>query len=131
MRKVIVVPISVLLGLIAVLAIARIFGSSRDDAATYTRFSVNHLAQKIAIFRKDNGRLPRSLAELAAPSAGSGTLGPYANVRELEDRWRRPLYFRHVSGHCGYVLFSLGADGRIGGYGQDRDIASSCPEDGS
>ena len=130
MRKV-VVPVAISLGLIAVLAIARIFGSSHDDAGTYTRFSVNHLALKIAMFRKDNSRLPRSLAELAAPSLGSGALGPYASGRELEDRWRRPLYFRHVSGHCGYVLFSLGADGRVGGSGQDRDIASSCPEDGS
>ncbi|GAB3357540.1 type II secretion system protein GspG [Lysobacter tyrosinilyticus] len=124
MRKIFSVPIFGVVGLFAILAMARLFGGSHDDAATYTRSYAKYLADKIELFREDNGRLPRTLAELEDPKAP----GPYA--KGLEDRGQRQFYYRQVPGDCGYVLFSLGADGRLGGFGQDKDIAVECPTDG-
>jgi len=126
MKKVIAISIAGFIGLVALLSF-KIFFGVRDDAASYTRHYINFLAMKIDSFHQDNGRLPSSLGELTSPKPP----GPYASPREFQDRWQRPYYYRQVPGGCGYILFSLGADGHLGGSGQDKDIESRCPGSGS
>ncbi|MGO1069420.1 type II secretion system protein GspG [Lysobacter sp. CA199] len=82
------------------------------------RAQIATLGGKAEAFRKDVGRFPRSLNELTI----SRGLGPYARTPELIDPWQRPLYYRIEAAGEGFVLFSLGHDGRIGGEDESRDV---------
>ena len=51
--------------------------------------------------------------------------GPYITTEDsLIDPWGRPYEYRFPGDHGEYDLFSLGADGALGGDGDDADITS-------
>lgn len=82
------------------------------------RAQIKTLGEKIDEFRSDTGRLPLSLKELTWPNG----LGPYARDWELTDPWQRPVYYRADDDGKGFVLFSLGRDGRLGGEDDAEDV---------
>jgi general secretion pathway protein G len=88
------------------------------------------LSAKVESFYLDTGAYPESLEALLAHDVASDELGPYARPRELIDPWGRRYYYRRGVGTAGFVLFTLGADGMLGGSGQDQDIANVRRADG-
>jgi type II secretory pathway pseudopilin PulG len=70
-------------------------------------------ANRVELYRLENGRYPAKLADL---------LGRYAKEAELKDMWGNP-YVYAVPGAQGraFDLTTLGADGKPGGEGRDRD----------
>jgi hypothetical protein len=71
---------------------------------------VRRTGRAVEKFKVDQGRLPRGLDELV----------PGWLERIVEDPWDRPLRYERTSG--GYRLSCLGADGKAGGSGQNRDV---------
>jgi general secretion pathway protein G len=118
----------VILGLIASIAAPqamRYLGGAKHDAA---KLQVQGLVTAIELFRLDVGRFPsreEGLPALAAKPAGAERWnGPYLRrAEQLLDPWGRPWRYRVPGEHAGFEVFSLGADDRPGGSGEDRDVA--------
>ncbi|MGG5811782.1 type II secretion system major pseudopilin GspG [Falsiroseomonas sp. CW058] len=117
----------VILGLIASIAAPqamRYLGGAKHDAA---KLQVQGLATALDLYRLDVGRYPtreEGLAALAARPAGAERWnGPYLRrAEQLQDPWGRPWRYRIPGEHGAFDLFSLGADDRPGGAGEDRDV---------
>jgi general secretion pathway protein G len=74
---------------------------------------LDNLAHRIELYRANTGRYPAQLRDL---------VGPYIKELELRDFWGNP-YVYAVPGTQGraFDLTTLGADGKPGGEGRDRD----------
>jgi general secretion pathway protein G len=76
-------------------------------------------------FYLDTGNIPSSLEELVnEPSGATGWNGPYIKNSLLKDPWNRPYVYRAPGEHGDYDISSLGADGQVGGEGNNADINS-------
>lgn len=126
----------VIIGLIASLVGPRLF--SRVDASkvqvadTQTRM----LRGALETFRLEVGRLPTAEEGLAALRAAPADerskarwRGPYLDEDVPADPWGAP-YVYSTPGRDGmpFALYSLGADGKVGGEGNDADVGFLPPE---
>ena len=113
------------LGMVFVYFVWRVLTPVQCTYHGRARAEVSMLGLSVERFRKDTGRLPVSLEEMILPIG----LGPYLREWQLKDPWERPLYYRVDADGKDFVLFSLGADGRLGGEGPpNQDIAYTPPE---
>jgi general secretion pathway protein G len=109
-------------------------GYFRIDGLYQTKAAaqVEALAMAVDVYTLDCGRIPTREQGLAAlwrkpveEPVPAGWKGPYADAKSLVDPWGRPFEYL-VPGRGGFPfgIRSLGADGREGGSGKNRDIAS-------
>lgn len=109
-------------------------GFSPLDRMRSTRASaqLESIAMAVDIYTLDCGQIPTAAQGLAAlcgkPSQApvpSGWRGPYLDAKSLVDPWGRPFQYI-VPGLRGlpFGIRSLGADGREGGEGNGRDLAT-------
>lgn len=122
---VVLVILGLIVGLVAPQAM-KYLGTSRARAA---HIQVERLATVLDLFHLDAGRYPTAEEGLPAllvrPPDLDGWAGPYIRkTAGLTDPWGKPYLYRHPGEHGEYDLYSLGADGRPGGTGQDADITS-------
>jgi general secretion pathway protein G len=119
-----IVIVIALIGLILAFVASRIMGSQKQAEYRLAQSQLQTIAGKIDQFQSDTGRFPNTLDELVnAPSDVTGWLGPYAKTQELNDPWRRPIEYRQPGDNGAlYQLSSLGADGKAGGEGVEKDI---------
>jgi general secretion pathway protein G len=118
-----------ILGLLVAIAAPRLIsylGSARADTA---KIQVEKLGTILDLYHLEIGRYPTDQEGLRAlverPSQLDTWNGPYLKNREaLTDPWNRPYVYRFPGQHGDYDLYSLGADGREGGDGENRDITS-------
>jgi general secretion pathway protein G len=119
----------VILGLVASIAAPqamRYLGGAKHDAA---KLQLQGLMTAVDLYRLDVGRYPSReeglTALVQAPSNAERWNGPYVRkADQLTDPWGRPYRYR-APGERGPVdLFTLGADDRTGGAGEDRDVTS-------
>ena len=118
-----------ILSLIAAFAVPRVMkylGGAKSDAAA---IQVERLGGILDLYRLDMGRYPgtddglRALVE--APFEAGRWNGPYLKKENsLIDPWGEPYEYRFPGDHGDYDLFTLGADGREGGDGEDTDVTS-------
>ncbi|MSO77446.1 MAG: type II secretion system protein GspG [Alphaproteobacteria bacterium] len=105
------------------------FGRAKHRTAG---LQIENIATGLDLYRLDVGRYPsqeEGLGALMARPAGpvaSRWNGPYLGGTAMpSDPWDRPYVYRLPSRHgLAYDLYSLGADGREGGEGEDRDIGN-------
>jgi general secretion pathway protein G len=116
MRKIIAMTSLAMLGGALALGVWRY--STPVDSVSLVASSLASIEGRIEQFQLDQGRLPSSLQELLLPSLVAKT--PYATAAELRDPWGRELYYQ-ASGDT-YLLFTLGADGQVGGSGNAKDL---------
>ncbi len=116
-----------ILGLLVAIAAPRLIkylGSAKVDTA---KIQVEKLGGVLDLYHLDIGAYPTDQEGLAAlverPPRAEVWNGPYLKNREsLTDPWGRPYVYRFPGQHGEYDLYSLGADGKEGGDGEDRDI---------
>jgi general secretion pathway protein G len=117
--------LGLLIGLVGP-AVIRQFGSAKHKIAEQ---SIARIGGILDLYRLDLGTYPatdQGLGALVArPANAKGWNGPYAMADAgFMDPWGRPYQFRSPSqrpGHS-YDLVTLGADGKVGGTGEDADI---------
>lgn len=114
--------IVLLLACVAVtgLMLIRVMRDSHDDRWSLARFQLKLIASTVELYRADTGQWPASLGALTL-SDGPG-LGPYLSRRQLLDPWGRALFYGADADEHGFVVFTLGRDGRLGGVGADADL---------
>lgn len=118
-----------IIGLLAVLVapqVIKYLGGAKVDTATV---QVDRLAGVLDLYRLEVGSYPSQEEGLAVlfdrPVNSANWNGPYIRNRDsLTDPWGNPYGYRYPGEHGEFDLYSLGADGREGGEGEDQDITS-------
>jgi len=119
----------VILGLLAGLVGPRILsylGGARADSA---RLQIENFKSALDLYAIDVGGYPTTAqglkALMANPGGVRGWNGPYLRSNALpEDPWGSAYNYRAPGQHGAYDLYSLGADRKEGGSGDDADITS-------
>jgi general secretion pathway protein G len=119
----------VILGLLVALAAPRVMkylGSARSDTA---RIQIEKLSGVLDLYRLEVGHYPTDQEGLRAlvekPAQTESWNGPYLkNAESLVDPWGAPYVYRSPGQHGEFDLYTLGADGKEGGDGADRDIVN-------
>jgi general secretion pathway protein G len=119
----------VILGLLASVAapqLIKFIGGAKADTA---KVQIERLSGVIDLYRLEVGSYPSEQqglkALVEAPSGVATWNGPYLKKADaLVDPWGRPYVYRFPGRHGDYDLYTLGADGRDGGEGENQDVAS-------
>jgi general secretion pathway protein G len=118
-----------ILGLLVALAAPRVMkylGSARSDTA---RIQIEKLSGVLDLYRLELGRYPTEQEGLRAlvekPPQADNWNGPYLKNREsLIDPWGQPYGYHSPGQHGEFDLYTLGADGKEGGDGVDKDVTN-------
>ena len=121
----------VIIGLLAGFVAPRYFDQVAKSKTKVVKAQIDSLEKALDQYRLDMGRYPNTELGLAAlvskPSTESESKwqGPYLKKALPNDPWDRPYLYRSP-GESGreYDLFSLGADGQLGGTGENIDVTS-------
>lgn len=97
--------------------------------AKSAQLQLDTVASSVELFRSDVGRYPSAQEGLAAlvqePQGVPTWTGPYVkDPRSLNDPWGNPLLYSLDADGKHYHVVSLGADGKPGGSGVDRDLTA-------
>ncbi|MBU1384609.1 MAG: type II secretion system major pseudopilin GspG [Alphaproteobacteria bacterium] len=119
----------VIIGLLATVVAINVLPSQDRAMVGKAQADISVLEQAIETYRLDNLTFPDDLQALVTPPAGLARPERYREggyVRRLpEDPWGNPYQYRRPSAHGGqFDVFSLGADGREGGEGNDADLGN-------
>jgi general secretion pathway protein G len=104
--------------------VMKTLGGSKTKTA---RIQISDLATTLDIFRLDIGRYPTSAEGLQAlvekPSDAANWNGPYLTKSTVpKDPWGNDYNYRSPGEHGSFDIWSLGADNRDGGEGEDQDV---------
>ncbi len=120
----------VIIGLLSGLVAPRLFSRLDASKVQTTEAQVKMLRGAVGMIRLDLGRLPtpqEGLSLLETPPANSRESalwrGPYLEDSLPLDPWGNPYQYA-IPGKGGqpFALYSLGADGKLGGDGDNADI---------
>jgi general secretion pathway protein G len=122
----------VVLGIIAMLAgivgpqVMKHMGESKTKAA---KVQIEDLAATLDMYKLDVGNYPSSEQGLQAlvesPDSAKRWNGPYLSKSRIPlDPWQQEYHYVFPGAHGKFDLFSLGADSKEGGEGEDQDIVS-------
>jgi general secretion pathway protein G len=122
----------VVLGIIAMLAgivgpqVMKHMGESKTKAA---KVQIEDLAATLDMYKLDLGNYPTSEQGLQAliesPDSAKRWNGPYLSKSKVPlDPWQQEYHYVNPGTHGKFDLFSLGADGKEGGEGEDQDVVS-------
>lgn len=111
-------------GLMAFIA-PKIFQQSQKANWQQAQLKLRTLAGEIEMYKLEVGRYPENLQALAKQPPGVDRWnGPYAKEDELKDAWGNDYRYQVPGTNKPYDLISLGADGREGGEGENKDIVN-------
>ena len=119
----------VIIGVLAALIVPNVLNRADDARVTAARTDVNNLMQALKLYKLDNQRFPTAeqglKALVAKPTAGAvpPNWKPYLD-KLPNDPWGRPYQFANPGVKGDIDVYSLGADGVVGGEGNDADIGS-------
>lgn len=111
-------------GLMAFVA-PKIFQQSQKANWQQAQLKLRTLAGEIEMYKLEVGRYPENLQALAKQPPGVDRWnGPYAKEDELKDAWGNDYRYQVPGTNKPFDLISLGADGREGGEGENKDIVN-------
>ncbi|MEM9877973.1 MAG: type II secretion system major pseudopilin GspG [Pseudomonadota bacterium] len=120
-----------IIGLLATLVIINVLPSQDKAMREKARADVAVLEQALELFRLDQFRYPSTVEGLDALVAPPRSLDNAANYRDggyikrlPQDPWGRPYQYAAPGRFAKVDIYSLGADGREGGEGDDADIGN-------
>lgn len=113
--------------LIAAVLTPGVMGQLSRARVKTAELQLDTVSADIEAFRSDVGRYPTKQEGLQSllrePANADGWTGPYAkDAKTLSDPWNRPLIYIVASDGQSYHVKSLGADGKPGGTGVNRDL---------
>lgn len=122
----------VIIGLLATIVVINVLPSQDRAMVQKARSDVALLEQALEMYRLDTMSYPRTeqgLGALVQPPSGLAQPGRYRQggyIKKLpDDPWGAPYQYANPGSHGGpFDIFSLGADGKPGGEGENEDIGS-------
>lgn len=122
---VVLVLIGVVLGVVG----SNFLGRAERAKADAAKIEIGQVAQALDLYKLEVGRYPTTQeglkALVEAPAGVANWNGPYWKKKEQpKDPWGNEYRYASPGQHGAFDLMSLGADGREGGEGPNKDIAS-------
>ena len=119
----------VILGLIASIVAPNMLGKIADAKAKTAKVQIEDLAAAVELYFLDTGAYPATDeglgALIVAPAEVAQWDGPYLKKKRIpDDPWGRPYLYRSPGEFAPFEIWSLGADRKIGGDGDNADIES-------
>jgi general secretion pathway protein G len=103
----------------------KIFEQMGRAKSQEARIRIQHLAGQIEMYRLEVGKYPGSLQDLLRqPSGMDKWNGPYVKEPDLKDAWGNDYRYQVPGQGKPFDLLSLGADGQVGGEGENKDITN-------
>jgi general secretion pathway protein G len=123
------VIVLIILGTIMAILAPRIFGNVEKANAARARAQIEQISGQLEILRLEVGRYPNSQEGLRAlvekPAGMDRWGGPYVkDLSILKDPWGNDFRYAAPGQGKPFDLASLGADGKEGGEGENRDITN-------
>lgn len=126
-----VLVVIAILGILATMIVPKIIGRPDEARRLAAGQDVGTIVQALKIYRLDNGRYPSTEQGLKAlvekpsiePVPQNWKPGGYLE-RLPDDPWHNAYQYLNPGVHGEIDVFSLGADGKPGGEGNDADIGS-------
>lgn len=120
------VIVIVLIGTVLAVVGGKIVGNKTRAEARLAVTQLNSLAAQIDQYQADTGTYPDALEQLLKdPGNVDGWLGPYAKDTDFKDPWHNAIEYRRPGeDEAPFNLVSLGADGKAGGEGVDKDVVA-------
>ena len=103
----------------------KIFEKMGQAKSAEQRIRTQTLVGNIEMYKLEVGKYPENLGALVRQPAGVDKWnGPYAKDVDLKDAWGNDYRYTVPGQGKPYDLVSLGADGKDGGEGENRDVTN-------
>ena len=103
----------------------KIFEKMGQAKSAEQRIRTQTLVGNIEMYKLEVGKYPENLQALVKQPGGVDKWnGPYAKDVDLKDAWGNDYRYTVPGQGKAYDLVSLGADGRDGGEGENRDVTN-------
>jgi len=124
-----ILVVLVLIGIVLGIVGGNFIGRGEKAKADAAKIEIGQIGQALDLFKLEIGRYPTSQeglqALVTAPAGVSNWNGPYWKKTTLpKDPWGNEYKYAAPGQHGAYDIISLGADGKEGGEGVDKDIGS-------
>lgn len=118
-----------ILGLLAAVVAPKVIGYLGGARTKTASIQIKDIATSLELYRVNAGRYPNQQEGLSAlvkaPPGDVSWTGPYlGSPSALVDPWTRPYRYTNPGKHGEFDVYSLGADDREGGSGEDKDVGS-------
>lgn len=118
-----IVIVFVLIGSLLAFVVPKIYTQMGQAQTRDAGLRIQSLAGNIELYRLEVGKYPENLQALVRQPPGAEKWnGPYAKEADLKDPWGNDYRYAVPGAGKPYDLISLGADGREGGEGADKDV---------
>ena len=118
-----IVIVFILLAGIMAFVLPKVFEQASKAKSKEAELRLMNLAGQIEMYKLEVGRYPENLQALVRqPSGADKWGGPYAKDVDLKDVWGNDYKYQVPGTNKGFDLVSLGADGKEGGDGENRDL---------
>jgi general secretion pathway protein G len=119
----------VILGLLAALAGPRVVGYLGGAKSDSAKLQIEQFGSALDLYRLELNRYPTTeeglQALVQAPAGVTGWNGPYLKKKAVpKDPWGNDYHYVSPGQQGAYDLYSLGADNREGGEGENKDVVS-------
>ena len=116
-----------IIGLIAAVLTPTLMGQLGRAKAKAAQLQLESVAAAVELYHTDVGHYPTKEQGLTAlikePSSVEGWTGPYLrDPKALLDPWGRSILYGVEADETGFSVQTLGADGKPGGSGVNRDL---------
>lgn len=119
---VVLVILTLLAGLVGPKVLDQLGGAKSKTA----KIQISEIEQSLDLFKLDVGRYPNDAEGLRAlverPATAQGWTAPYLKKGLPTDPWGAAYLYKNPGRHGGPDVFSLGADGKPGGDGENADV---------
>jgi general secretion pathway protein G len=121
-----IVIVFILLAGIMAFVVPKIFQQAGRATSAQAKIELQHLAGQIEMYKLEVGRYPENLDALLKAPGGTESRwnGPYVKEDELKDPWGNTFRYTVPGTNKPFDLTSLGADGKEGGEGENRDVSN-------
>ncbi|MCE2989950.1 MAG: type II secretion system major pseudopilin GspG [Burkholderiales bacterium] len=125
-----IIIVITIIGLVVAWAGSRIFGQADKAKLGLAKARITDISAQLDMYKLDTGRYPSTNEGLRALLANPGGVGnwngPYVkNADAIKDPWNNDMIYKSPGDNGRpFDLTSLGADGKEGGEGADRDVSS-------
>ena len=125
-----ILVVLVLIGIVLGIVGGNFIGKGEKAKADAAKIEIGQIAQTLDLYKLEVGRYPSSQeglqALISAPAGVANWNGPYWKKSAVpKDPWGNEYRYVSPGSKGAYEIISLGADGKEGGEGPDRDISSA------
>jgi general secretion pathway protein G len=125
-----ILVVLVLIGIVLGIVGGNFIGKGEKAKADAAKIEIGQISQTLDLYKLEVGRYPTSQeglqALISAPAGAANWNGPYWKKSAVpKDPWGNEYRYASPGSKGAYEIVSLGADGKEGGEGPDKDISSA------